>query len=98
LLKNEAKMRKENLWIIALVGCAWMTPIAIDSVQTGIAGIASSHLLNRPTTPFWTGMTVCIGGALMFYVWLSILVRDALHSKKRLAEENVKRRAKKAKR
>ncbi len=79
-------MRKENLWIIALVGCAWMTPIAIDSVQTGIAGIASSHLLNRPTTPFWIGMTICVGGALAFYVWLIVSVWAALRSKKRLVK------------
>ncbi len=79
-------MRKENLWMIVLAGCVLMTPTAIDSVQTGIAGIASSHLLNRPTTPFWIGMTVCVGGTLAFYVWLSVLVRDALRSNKRLVE------------
>jgi hypothetical protein len=80
------RKREENLWIIVLAGCLLMTPTAIDSVQTGIAGIASSHLLNRPTTSFWIGMTACVGGTLAFYVWLGVLVRDALRAKKRLVE------------
>ncbi len=81
-------MRKENLWVIVLAGCVFLTSIAVDSVQTGIAGIASSHLLNRPTTPFWIGMTICVGGTLAFYVWLSVLIRDVLRSKKRFIKKN----------
>ena len=77
-------MRKENPWMIVLGGCVVLTATAVDSVQTGIAGIISSHLLNRPTTPFWIGMTICVGGAFAFYVWLSVLILDVLRSKKRL--------------
>ena len=80
-------MQKENLWMVLLPCCIFLTQIAVDDVQTGIAGIATSHLLNRPTTPFWFGMIFCVGGTLAMYTWFGFLVRNALQLHKSSGEE-----------
>ena len=69
---------QRRFWIVLLPICLVMTQTAVDSVQNGIAGIATSHLINRPTTPFWVGMIFCVGGVLAMYVWMGLLIRNAL--------------------
>jgi len=71
-------MRKENFWMVLLPCCVFLTLTAADDVKTGIAGIASSHLLNRPTTPFWFGMIFCVGVTFVMYILFAISVRSAL--------------------
>jgi hypothetical protein len=71
-------MRKEHLWMVLLPCCIFLTQTAVDDVKTGIAGIASSHLLNRPTTPFWFGMIFCVSATFVMYVLFAIAVRSAL--------------------
>ncbi len=95
MLKRKNRVRKEgskasskdnfwneNFWMVLLPICILLTFTAIDDVQTGIAGIATSHLLNRPTTPFWFGMIFCVGVTVAMYTWLGFLIRNALHRRK----------------
>lgn len=78
---------QKYFWMLLLPICLLMTNNAVDSVQTGIAGIAMSHILHRATTSFWIGMTVCIGGTVAMYVWLGITARNALRLRKASAAQ-----------
>ncbi len=71
-------MRKENLWMVLLPCCIFLTQTAVDDVKTGVVGIASSHLLNRPLTPFWFGMIFCVSVIFVTYILFAISVRSAL--------------------
>ena len=68
---------QKYFWVVLLTICLSMTNNAVDSVQNGIAGITASHVLHRPTTQFWGGMTFCVGGTVAMYVWLGIIIRNA---------------------
>lgn len=69
---------QKYFWVFLLGMCLLMTNTAVDEVQTGIAGIATSHILHRPTTPFWIGMTFCVSGAAAMYLWMGLVVRNVL--------------------
>ena len=77
---------QKYFWLLLFAAYLLMTNNAVDSVQNGIAGIATSHILKRTTAQFWTGMTVCVGGTVAMYFWLGITVRNALRSRKTLTE------------
>ena len=78
---------QKYLWVFLLGMCLLMTSNAVDSVQTGIAGIATSHILHRSAAQFWTGMTFCVGGTVAMYIWLGIAARNALRLRKSLSEQ-----------
>jgi hypothetical protein len=60
-----------NSWLVAasfgLMMCLNATRTCVDSVENGIAGIASCHLLHRPATPFYLGMACCLACTLLAY-------------------------------